>query len=151
MPNTFYMYEWIWHVYEVYRRSKLQPNSVVSTQSQCDTQQQGSWAIQAGVASLWPSTAYKVCQKPFICMMFTRHVYKVDRRSQSHPNSVVSTQMWHTAEPWQLAMAIQCGGRSNDHPYHIKYAKLLLYVWIGSDMWMKLIGSPNHNLTVPCG
>jgi hypothetical protein len=57
-------------------------------------------AIQVGVASLWPSTAYKVCQTPFICMKWTWHVYEVDRRSQSQPNSVVSSQMWNTAWPF---------------------------------------------------
>ena len=31
--------------------------------------------------------------KRLLCMKLTRHVYEVDRRSQSHPNSVVSTQM----------------------------------------------------------
>ena len=32
MPNTFICMKWTWYVYEVYRRSQSQPNSVVSSQ-----------------------------------------------------------------------------------------------------------------------
>jgi hypothetical protein len=103
-------------------------------------------AIQVGAASLWPSTAYKACQTLFICMKWTWYVYEVDRRSQSQPYSVVSSQMWHTARPWQWPYRL--GWHPYDHPLHIKYAKHLLYVWSGPDMCMKWIGGPNHNRTV---
>jgi len=131
-------------VYEVDRRSQSQPNTVVS--SRCDIKPGPGMAIQVRVASLWPSTVYKVCQTPFIYMKWTWHMYEVNRRFQSQPNSVVSSQMWHTARPWPWTYRL--GLHPYDHPLHIKYAKHLLYVWSGPDMCMKWIGGPNHNLTL---
>jgi hypothetical protein len=93
-------------------------------------------AIQVGVASLWPSTAYKVCQTPFICMKWTWYVYEVDRRSQSQPYSVVSSQMWHTARPWQWPYRL--GLHPYDHPLHIKHAKHFLYVWSGREIQVRM-------------
>ncbi len=63
---------------------------------------------------------------------------------------VVSTQMWHTAEPWPLSYSVCVWGGvySNEHPRHIKYAKHLLYVWSLPDICMKWIRGPNHNITL---
>ncbi len=130
-----------WHVYEVDRRSQSQPNTVVSSQMWHTAR---PW--QVGVASLWPSTVYKACQTPFICMKWTWHVYEVDWRSQSQLNTVVSSQMWHKARPWPWPYRL--GLHPYDHPLCMKYAKHLLYVWSGPEMCMTWIGGSNHSLVI---
>ncbi len=73
-------------------------------------------SIQDGVASIWPSTADKVCQTPFTCIKWTLHVYEVNRRFQSQPNSVVGSQMWNTAWPWPWPWSYRLGLHPYDHP-----------------------------------
>ena len=79
-------------------------------------------------------------------MKLTWYVYEVDMRSQSQPNTVVSSQMWHKARPWPWTYRL--GLHHYDHPLCIMYAKHHLYVWSGPDMCRKWTWGSNHNLTV---
>ena len=98
---------------------------------------------------IWLPTTYKVvCQTPFISMKWIWYEYEGDGRSQSYPTHVPSdkptqyptTQL--TLLEWWYGMVLHPYG----HPPHIKHAKHLLYIWIGSCTSMKRMGGPNHIL-----
>ena len=72
----------------------------------------------------------------------------------SKQNSNISAKNWDLSPLLRLPLAEWWYGmvlHPYGHPPHIKHAKHLIYVWSGSGMSMKWMGSPKHILQhVPC-
>ena len=95
-------------------------------------------------------SSYKVCQALYTCMKLIWYEYEVDERILSLHNSMIHVKNLHThLQTWPRLLYYddsRVRTQSYDCPPHIKYVKLLLYVWTGSGVSMQGMGGPNHIL-----